>query len=446
MKTRHITYALLLSFIGLLSCSDDNEKEKIDEELQEAILLASNGNGIDFFKIPNSNDFASIPQDPNNELTPEKIELGKNLYHESVFGTEGEFPFTAGEYSCASCHHAAAGFQSGLAQGIGEGGEGFGLKGETRTRNLLCAADLCDVQPLRSPTILNSAFQPLMLWNGQFGATNLNQGTEAQWTTDTPKEVNHLGFEGLETQAIAGLDVHRFGYTTETVGAHGYKEMFDQVFVNDNEEERYTSVNAGLAIAAYERTLLANEAPFQKYLSGNTSALSDYEKEGAILFFSKANCASCHTGPALNAMEFHALGMNEFDASEVTHYKEDDPAQFGRFQFTQVENDKYKFKTPQLYNLKDVDFFGHGASFHTVKEVIEYKNLGQIENPNVPVSQLAEEFKPLSLTNDEIEKITAFILNGLYDPNLDRYVPTSLPSGKCFPNADEVSLVDLGCN
>ena len=78
--------------------------------------------------------------------------------------------------------------------------------------------------------------------------------------------------------------------------------------------------------------------------------------------------------------------------------------------------------------------------------MIEYKNNAIAQNANVTSSQLAAGFKPLSLTDDEIEKITAFILNGLYDPNLDRYVPESLPSGKCFPNADPVSQVDLDCN
>ena len=380
------------------------------------------------------------------KLTSDKIELGKNLYHETVFGTEGEFPITKGEYSCASCHHVAAGFQAGIAQGIGEGGQGFGLMGETRTRNLLCTPELCDVQPIRSPTTLNSAFQPLMLWNGQFGATSLNQGTEDQWTPETPKEKNNLGFEGLETQAIAGLDVHRMGFTAEAIAEHGYKEMFDQVFSDVVEEERYTSINAGLAIAAYERTLLAYEAPFQQYLRGSTEAMSEIEKEGAILFFSKANCVSCHTGPALNAMEFHALGMNEFDPSIVTHFVGDDPAKFGRFSFTQNEDDRYKFKTPQLYNLNDVGFFGHGASFASVKEIIEYKNKAEAENSNVGPSLLSEDFKPLSLTNQEIEKLTAFILNGLNDKNLNRFVPSSLPSGKCFPNADIVSQEDLGCN
>ena len=145
-------------------------------------------------------------------------------------------------------------------------------------------------------------------------------------------------------------------------------------------------------------------------------------------------------------MEFHALGMNEFNPGEVTHYDPEDPAQFGRFSFTGIEDDKYKFKTPQLYNLKGLNFFGHGASLSSIKEVIEYKNNAVAENSNVPESALSSEFQPLGLTDVEIDQITDFIENGLYDSNLERYVPSSLPSGNCFPNNDEVSQMDLGCN
>ena len=443
---KKIKYLFFLACIAFTSCQKDNKEDAINEELQKILEEAGEGQGYEYFLLPDATDYNSIPQDPKNKLTREKVELGKFLFHETSFGTNGEFPITVKEYSCASCHHAGAGFQSGLAQGIGEGGEGFGLMGEGRTRNQLCAPELCDVQPLRSPTVLNGAYQPLMLWNGQFGATSLNVGTESLWTPETPKETNNLGFEGLETQAIAGLTVHRMEYDKESVTNNGYKSMFDNVFADVSEADRYTIVSAGLAIAAYERTITAYNAPFQKYLRGNQYALPDFQKEGAILFFGKAKCSTCHTGPALNKMEFHALGLNEFDQSMVTHFNPGDPAQLGRGMFTGKDTDKYKFKTPQLYNLKDVNFLGHGASIRSIKEMIEYKNNGIPENTNVPSSQLSDEFIPLGLTDLEIEKVESFIKYSLYDPNLERLVPTSLLSGACFPNNDDKSRADLGCD
>lgn len=440
---KHFIYIIFLSSVFFASCGNDDNASEIDDQLQDALLNV--GQNLDYYKLPNSGDFSSIPQDPNNPITPEKVELGKFLFHETAFATAGEFPITKFTYSCASCHHAGAGFQSGLAQGLGEGGEGFGMIGEGRTRNSLCEPSLCDVQPIRTPTVLNGAYQPLMLWNGQFGATSLNEGTEALWTEGTPKAKNQLGFEGLEIQAIAGLEVHRLAIDEESVIQHNYKELFDEAFGDINASERYSLITAGLAIAAYERTILADAAPFQYYIRGNKYALSDNQKKGAILFFGKAECFSCHTGPALNKMEFHALGMNEFDPSQVTHYNPEDPTQLGRFTFTGDEKDKYLFKTPQLYNLKHLNFLGHGASFHSVKEVIEYKNQGIAENPSVPLEVLSSEFKPLGLSDLEIDQLVDFIENGLYDQNLERYVPSSLPSGNCFPNNDEISQIDLGC-
>ena len=441
---KEFIYITILASVLFISCKDDKEDDVINVELQEALYDV--GQGPDFFVLPDSEDYDAIPQDPDNPITKAKVKLGQLLFHETAFSTEGEFPITVAEYSCASCHHAGAGFQAGIAQGLGEGGEGFGLMGESRVRNSMCDPTLCDVQPIRTPTVLNGAYQPLMLWNGQFGATSLNEGTDAYWTEDTPLAQNNLGFEGLEIQAIAGLGVHRIAIDREAVIEFDYKELFDAAFSDVDESERYSKITGGLAIAAYERTMLSNESPFQKYLKGNSSALSDHQKEGAILFFGKAECFTCHTGPALNKMEFHALGMNEFRPEDVTHYDPEDPAQLGRYSFTGEEKDKYLFKVPQLYNLKGLTFFGHGASFSSIKEVIEYKNKAIAENGNVPTATLSSGFKPLGLTDAEIDKIVDFIEYGLYDPNLDRYVPSSLPSGNCFPNNDVISQVDLGCN
>lgn len=84
------------------------------------------------FILPDSDDFDNIPQDMSNPLTAEKIALGQMLYHETALATEGVNESRSGTWSCASCHHAASGFKAGIPQGIGEGGEGFGLTGEGR--------------------------------------------------------------------------------------------------------------------------------------------------------------------------------------------------------------------------------------------------------------------------------------------------------------------------
>jgi len=141
----------------------------------------------------------------------------------------------------------------------------------------------------------------------------------------------------------------------------------------------------------------------------------------------------------------YALGMPELDGPDV-YGGVDVPTELGRGGFTTKEEDMYKFKVPQLYNLKDSTFFGHGGTFRSIREVIEYKNEAVPAKAEVPSSQLAEGFRPLNLTEDEISALAAFLQNGLYDPALDRYVPASLPSGLCFPNNDPSSREALGCD
>ncbi len=437
----------ILSFILLVSCSADTELFDLYESSEDLLLkdqLISLSGNLDYYILPESDNFATIPADPKNPLTDEKVLLGKLLFHETGLSINSKKLSKKGTYSCASCHHSAAGFQSGLKQGIGDGGSGFGFFGEARRMASDYTAEIVDVQPIKSPTVLNSAYQKVMLWNGQFGATGVNSGTGANWTSETPKETNKLGFEGVETQAIAGLTVHRMGVSKQFSDKNGYTFLFDQAFPEIPENERYTIQTSGLAIAAYERTLLANQSNFQQWLKGSSKAMTADEKKGAALFFGKAKCYECHNGPALSSDEFYALGLNDLSGTDV-HGIVDNDTKKGRGGFTQNSNDNFKFKVPQLYNLKDVKFFGHGASLQSVKEVIVYKNKAAKENSDVNDSSLSEKFVPLNLSLEEIDQLTKFIENSLRDKNLQRYVPAGLPTEKCFPNADQQSMEDLNC-
>ena len=419
------------------------DPDPLDEALIEALTVASNGIGPSFYELPTRPE--DVPEDPLNPLTPEKVELGKMLFHETGLGVHPKKEENLYTYSCASCHHAQGGFQACLPQGLGEGGVGFGLRGEDRLPAPGFSIALLDAQRIRTPSILNSAYQEATLWNGQFGGQGVNLGTEHAWYPGSRQETNYMGFEGLEVQAIEGLDVHRLGVNETNYNHYGYGEKLEAVF-GDLGDTLKSDVYIGLAIAAYERTVVASEAPFQKWLRGDKQAMKDSWKEGAALFFGKGNCASCHNGPSLANMEFHALGMKELDG--VGFYAtvfENQTVHLGRGGFTGLPEDEYKFKVPQLYNLKDSRFYGHGASFQTVLDVLRYKNNAVKENPDCPDGQLADEFVPLGLTDDELWKITLFINEALYDPDLTRYVPDNILSGFCFPNNDLYSAADLGC-
>lgn len=439
------------ALVILSSCSDSSSPQQgdldgLNSALEQQLLQSAGGKGIAFFTMPESGNFTAIPQDPRNPLSKEKVDLGKLLYHETALLAKPKFTGGMQTGSCASCHHAAAGFQANMAQAIGEGGSGFGTAGESRVRDPQCAIEFLDVQPIRTPSAMNMAWQTNILWNGQFGATGINIGTESQWTKGTPKENNTLGYEGLETQAIAGQDVHRLSIDLSGIAQmEVYRTMFAAAFPNEPAETRINRINAGLAIAAYERTLLANRAPFQQWLRGSRTAMNAQQVRGATLFFGKAQCVSCHTGPALNAMAFYGLGMKNLDGPGTYGTDASKPEHKGRGGFTGKAEDMHKFKVPQLYNLVDSRFYGHGSSFRSVRDVIVYKNKAVPESADVPSTQLAAEFKPLNLSDAEIDDLTVFVEQALRDPDLRRYVPTALPSGLCFPNNDTQSRKDRGC-
>ena len=446
-----ITTFLLLIVIGFSACKPDETPiiptPTLDDELVSILNIASDTGDKSHFIQPQSDDFDAIPQDPRNPLTEEKVTLGKLLFHETGMALDPRDEQGTSTYSCASCHFAAAGFQAGRHQGIGEGGVGIGMHGEGRDISPDYQVVNLDAQPIRTPSVINTAFQEVMLWNGQFGALGINQATDYAWVGDV-RENNNLGYEGLEVQAIAALDVHRQEVNEDFILSNEYQQLFEAAFPQLEEAERYTDEYAGLAIAAYERTMFSNQAPFQRYLQGEEDAMTEQEKRGAIVFFDKGKCGTCHNGPGLNSMSFYGLGMLDLFASELPVFKTpvDAPENRGRGGFTAIPEDNYKFKVPQLYNLADSPFYGHGSSFFSISEVLEYKNNAISQNPEVPEGQLATEFVPLGLTGAELDDLEAFLTTALRDPDLARYAPESLPSGNCFPNADAVSIVDLGCD
>ena len=439
----------ILFLMVLVSCAPQVEESMtqgpptIDQRVES--ILASNG-GKDLFILPESDDFENIPQDPNNPLNKSKVELGKNLYHETAIAISPKNEALKYTYSCASCHFAEAGFTSGNAQGIGEGGIGDGID---RVANPLLANNLIDIQPIKSPTILNTAYFVNNLWNGQFGAGGHNEGLDHLFTEGTPKEVNNLGFEGVETQAIAGLGVHGLISNDDVLvdswisNNEEYIELFKKSF-SKTEEKEITKVSIGLAIAAFERTVLANKAPFQRYLKGDKSALSEEEKKGLLLFFGKAQCIQCHNGPNLSDGNFYAIGLSDLDENrEAIITDPNNTAKNGRESFTGDSKDLFKFKTPQLYNLKDQATFGHGSSFTSIDQVIRYKNKIRFpQNRNLTFSDLSFFDRELGLNEEEISQLRLFLVKSLYDPNLDRYVPDSTISQLPFPNNDSAISLD----
>ncbi len=418
-----------------------SDKEILAQTLRTALEGQSGGLGLSAFLLPDSDNLAALPQDPLNPVTAEKVALGQLLFHDERFALDG-LSDQDPSWACASCHKVGSGLKPGVPQGIGEGGIGIGpdrvlafgfdpLAPET-------APNRPDMQPIAVPSILNVAMQEVVLWNGQLGnATNgLINSTLAQDVVvpdSLPSSVNVHQMGGLESQAIAGQTVHRLRFTHDSPlqAIPEYQRLWNAAYPGGSSN---IAVDAAKAIAAFERTIYANQAPFQNWLRGDDNALNESELAGANLFFGKAGCSGCHTGPALsswpNAPEnelFFAVGFEDFDNNKVAiHGVIADEARLGRGGFTKNPAQNYQFKVPQLYNVADTNILGHGASFSSIKEVVQYKNKAIPQNPDAQLF-LDARFQPLNLTTREVNEITTFLTSALHDPNLSRYVPSSFP-------------------
>lgn len=434
---------LLLASLGY-SCQQDALPDPLDTRLERRLSELSPDGSLDYFQLPDSEtELGRVPAGVGNPLTPEKIALGKMLFFETGLAADARHESGKGTYSCGSCHVPSAGFMPGRKQGIADGGVGFGANGESRGRRRGYEETELDVQGARPLSVLNTAFVTNSTWSGKFGANHVNEGTEYAWVGDA--EINEMGLDGLESQIIEGFILHRMRTTAGWLDSLGYTEMYDAAFADFPESERYNALTSSFAIAAYLRSLTTTEAPFQRWVRGERDAMSRMEKEGALVFFSKAGCYRCHKGAALSSNEFHALGVRDLYESGAFNTGPDDIRNFGRGGFTGREEDMFKFKVPQLYNMKDSPFYFHGSSRHSLRAVVDYFSAGEPANKRVPASQISPYFHPLQLSETEKAALVEFLEHSLYDPNLERFVPQEVLSGNCFPNNDPLSREQLGC-
>ena len=434
-------FAILVVIFLILSCASDS-KDSLETELLEAVTQSSKTGKVDFFIMPESTNFSKLPnQDPNNPITREKAILGQKLFFETGLAQSPLRDESYETYSCSSCHVPNKGFLPGRIQGIADGGQGFGEDGRYRTMRPTYIESEIDAQGNRPLTVMNVTYVTNTLWSGTFGANDRNVGTEESWTGLA--EVNHTGYAGLEAQNIEGFDLHRLAINEKVLYDFGYAELFDKAFADVPKSERYTPVTASFAIGAYLRTILTNEAPFQQFLKGDRKAMTQNQKLGGLVFFGKAGCTNCHNGPSFGAMNFYSLGTTDMYEIGGLNTSADDPRNLGRGMFTGKSYDMFKFRVPQLYNLRDYATFFHGSSKSSIEEVIEFKIAAKSENPNVPDEMMA--ITPIDLTQKERSDLIDFLTYGLYDYDMERYAPESVLSGYCFPNNDDISKEDMGC-
>lgn len=328
-------------------------------------LLANDLLGLPALAIPNDN-----PQ------TLAKIALGKRLFHDKRLSQDGTV-------SCASCHQEDKAFTDGRAVAVG-------IRQLTGFRN--------------APTVVNAAFYKTLFVDGR--ALSL----EAQALGPLLNPVEHGLKDGAQIVALVMQDPT-------------YRKQFATIFQQTGKE--ITLAQISQAIASFERTLIAGNSAFDRYLFGrDRSAMTQSEARGMRLFRRKGNCANCHEIAGKDALfmdnRFYNLGVgfnklsgqfNAFvnalragDSSDDFEFTAAQRAELGRFNVTKVIADIGKFKTPTLRNIALTAPYMHDGSVATLEDVVEYYDKGGDNNPLLDAAIF-----PLHLSRQEKQDLVAFL-------------------------------------
>lgn len=284
------------------------------------------------------------------EVNEAKVALGKALYHDTRLSGDNTV-------SCATCH----GIETA---GVDNKQYSEGIAGQ--------------VGGINAPTSYNAAFNFVQFWDGR-AATLADQ---AAGPPLNPVEMGSASFDEIAAKLAADEE---------------FASQFLAVYPEGLNEKTITD-----AIAEYEKTLLTPDCPFDLYLKGDKEALTAEQVEGYALF-KDYKCATCHTGELMGGKSYEMMGQraNYFEDREVNVKSGLTDADNGRWAQTQIERDRYRFKTPTLRNVALTWPYYHDGSVQTLEEAI---------------SMMAEYQVGSKMNDNEVAKVKTFLdaLTGKY--------------------------------
>ena len=283
---------------------------------------------------------AVVPFPSTNPYSQVKSALGEMLFFDPLLSRSGT-------RSCASCHNPSLSWGDGLSHAIGEDPKGL---------------------PVRAPTLIDVAFTEPLAWDGKFKTLE----SVAFGPITGPKNMNLT-----EAELIARLSA-----------IPGYVDAFTHAFGDG----AITRPRIEAALATFERTIVAGESPFDRWIMGDETAINAASKRGFEIFNGKARCSACHSGPSFTDGSFQDIGTA----------KNDDIGR-GRL-FPTSAKLRYAFKTPTLRDVARRGPYMHDGSVATLEDVIELYDKGGIDRPS-----RSPAIKPLSLTGSEKADLVAFL-------------------------------------
>jgi len=364
---------------------------------------------------------ASVPAPADNPTTPERAALGRLLFWDPILSGQKDV-------ACATCHHPAYGYTDGLDVSLGVSGAGLGPS------RVLLPDHPARLVKRNSQTILNAAFNGLtsraeadpvnapMFWDMRVRSLE----TQALQPIKSLEEMRAEAY--AEGDALSAV-VSRLNEVAE------YRRLFTAAFGGT---APVTEANLGRAIAAFERTLVTSNAPFDRYVRGDAAALDPEQVQGMERFQS-AGCINCHNGPMLSDFTAHVLGV-----PDNPKLPESDAG----------INKTYAFRTPSLRNLGATAPYMHNGTFTTLQQVVNFYNRisrgggrrgggggrggrgggfrGGFGAPALNAQVSRDQIDPIALELNMRgrgqQDLVAF-LRALDDPSFDRTVPDRVPSG-----------------
>ncbi len=406
---------------------------------------------------------------PGRELIEPESELarlGRDLFFDPILSGDQNI-------ACATCHHPEFAMTDGRVLPIGAGGHGLG---EDRSfRKLINATSgsangdlivnpFVDVFiPRNSPTIINSALLRSQFWDGR-----VERQPSAEAVRTLEDAINDLDFsDPLLAQALFPITSR---HEMAGVAFGDYPPMVIRLLLlerlrgNEDYADRFASVfgaphitlrQLGEAIAAFERQLIFTASAWDDYLAGNTKALTEAQKRGALLFYGErkreVNCAACHSGDLFTDTEFHNLLVPQLGPGKDNGADGNDD--FGRANVSYDYRDQYRFRTPSLRNAELTAPYFHSGAYGNLADVIRHHADPWRANMIYdPTRQLPPEFRDqllpydferqahsvafpmqagLPLNEDDIADLVEFLLS-LTDPaarDLSHITPDAAPSG-----------------
>ena len=317
--------------------------------------------------------------------------------------------------------------------------------------------DALDSVARNAPGVIGAAYNNRLLMGGFAGEPDASPGG-----------LNPFAHPAQENVALLLLDAHRMlgEQSAELQKYATYRKLFRDAFPEEAAKadapggslnDLINDITVLRATATFLRTTVTRDTPWDRFLAGENRALTERQRRGAKLFFTPADkggagCYGCHSGPMLNKQpndpdvtgagafveeNFYNLGLADHPVQALNRAGRNDPnfRDDGRKEITGRDSDAFKFRVLTLRQLKDARFFFHNGAFTSVKDVVKYFNAGAPQDAQAAAAgTLTRRFthprgadlpRGLGLSDDQVDDLTDFIENGLYDRAFVHHDPKS---------------------